>query len=1215
MLKALELIGFKSFADKTRFAFPPGITVVVGPNGSGKSNIVDAIKWVLGAQSVKSLRGKEMVDVIFNGSGSRRPVNTAEVTLTFNNAERRLAIDAQEVAITRRVYRSGEGEYLINRQACRLRDIRDLFAGTGIATEAYSVIEQGKVDILLQSSPRDRRTIFEEASGISRFKAKKLEASRRLERVDQNLLRLSDIVEEVESRLRSVRSQASKARRYREYAHRLKELRTRIGRGDWLNLSAQLDALEQEQTALVDRRDEQAARLESLEAASLQLETELAELENQRRQSEMSIAENRERIAGIESTIQHERSRRQEIDQQMRRHRRQLFAMTHRAGTIDQQVDETQSAAKEARQRHERAARNLANVEKTQAELNERRDRVEQATSARRSRHIEHMRTAARLGEQISGLKSLEDAALAARNRCQTQLSELDRQRDALAIEATERRRLRDEVNRTLAECEQQLAIGKTEVAERQRELAHQQKERARLEGQLNGARERAAVLAELERRLEGLGAGVKQILASVHQDTSGPYRQVRGLVADLIHVKVETAPLVEVALGEFAQYLVIAPGSAIFETLERDSRSYRGRVGFLRMEPSATAATADRAHLEGHPGVLGRADRFVEAPPEYAPLVRRLLEATYFVETLSHGLDLAQGAGRGCAFVTLAGEKITPDGAVVVGPRHAAAGIISRRSELRALRERVETLSSQSDETQSRVANLEQEIDAAERRLVQTSERHMKLTAEAGEQRLRATAAEDRLEQLGLQQQSLREETRAACAQLETAAADREAAQTHLADSEHELEQLEQRMAKDSTLLENLRAEQSRTTELVTRRQVELARCEQHLDLLHSQLVQFQKDQQERQKAVQEIESQLKLCARKIQEAEQSILASEAAIAELYLTKEALAADTVRHRERLDTYRTERSEKAHEAQQVRQQIRLLDRKIHEKELEAGRVAHERNTLASRLREDYDIDVASQPAETDIGDLPENVEEEIEDLRRKLNNIGGVNLESLEELDELEQRYESLAGQHRDLEKAKESLERIITRINGHSRRLFADTLEAVRGHFQSLFRKLFGGGQADIVLEDDVDILESGIEIVARPPGKEPRSISLLSGGEKTLTCVALLLAIFRNRPSPFCVLDEVDAALDEANIGRFIAVLNEFLSSTQFVVVTHSKKTMTAATTLYGVTMQESGVSKRVSVRFEDISDDGEIRDAAMRSGQAATTGHDSEDETQAA
>jgi chromosome segregation protein len=441
MLKALELVGFKSFADKTRFEFPPGITVVVGPNGSGKSNIVDAIKWVLGEQSAKSLRGAEMADVIFKGAGSggggRKPMNTAEATIVIDNSEGRLAIDAPEVHVSRRVYRSGEGEYLINRQPCRLKDIRDMFRGTGVGTDAYSLIEQGKVDRLLQASAKDRRAMFEEAAGISRFKAKKIEAQRRLERVDQNLLRLSDIVEEVESRLRNVRSQAAKARRYKEYSDRLQQLRTQVALTDWRHLTEKLEALENELQQLRDEAASLAAQAEAIEARSLELEVEINEAGEAIRQCESQFGRNRERIASHESTIEHERSRCHDLEEEESRHRQQLAAMSTRAGDLQQRLWEATDALEHAEADYREVTGRVADHERALSELTDRLNQLRAQNESRRNEYMTRMRAVATLGNQVSGHESQLAAAQATAERrrarsvelqaeCETHATQLD---------------------------------------------------------------------------------------------------------------------------------------------------------------------------------------------------------------------------------------------------------------------------------------------------------------------------------------------------------------------------------------------------------------------------------------------------------------------------------------------------------------------------------------------------------------------------------------------------------------------------------------------------------------------------------------------------------------------------------------------------------------------------------------------------------------------
>ena len=1216
MLKALELVGFKSFADKTRFEFPSGITVVVGPNGSGKSNIVDAVKWVLGEQSVKSLRGKEMADVIFNGSGARRGMNSAEITLTLDNSGNLLAMDTPDVHITRRVYRSGEGEYLINRQPCRLRDIRDLLSGTGLGTNAYSVIEQGKVDVLLQSSSRDRRVIFEEAAGISRFKAKKIEALRRLDRVQQNLLRLSDIVDEVDNRLRGIRAQASKARRYKEHTDRLQELRTQVALVDWHRLTERMARFEAELEVLGGGRDALLAEGEATEAQLMEAETRISDTTEAIRQSEARIADNRERIAGGESTIAHERSRSRDLEQEIARHRRQLATMSVRAGDLREQLRQTGEAVETAEGHHRQIARRLVEGERELTELITQLDQIRGESEQRRTAYMEHMRAGASLGNRISGLESQVAAALAARERIHRRMVELDGQLTSLGGELEALRQQRQELSLQLQRQQQRLSAAKDQLAEHQRQLDQRQSELAQLRQRHGAVAERASVLEELQRRQEGLSAGVKEVLAHARSDTDGPFRQVRGMVADLLNVSVEAAPLVEVALGDVAQHVVVASANDMLEYLRNESYHFAGRVGFVWMDGPEDNSSELDPNLEGRPGVLGRADRFVQTQPQFLPLARKLLGGTWIVEKLGHALELAESTGGRVSFVTLAGELLRADGTLSVGPRHASTGLISRRSELRVLEQQLAELQTKIRQQQTAVEQLEQTITQQAQQVETIAEGRQRAADVLGEHCHKITAAEERQTQLSRQRTVLESELRAAIGQHDSDCEALAGSREEQRQVESELAEMEARLAGSAEKVRRLEADRQIRERRTTESKVELAKSEERLRNLRDSMRQFEESQQERHRTIAESREQLARCSWRAGQSSRDILRAESEIAELYLRKEAFAAGTVELIDRRDVVRQERSKLTSQSQRVRAKVRKIEEQIHAKQLAATEVQHERVSLSDRLREDYGIELAQLEHEpTDEQQRQrEEVQEEIDELRRKINNLGNVNLEALEELEQLELRHKTLSGQHKDLADAKASLERIIDKINTDSRRLFCETLETVRGHFQTLFRDLFGGGHADIVLDEDVDVLESGVEIVARPPGKEPRSISLLSGGEKTLTCVALLLAIFRSRPSPFCVLDEVDAALDEANIDRFIKVLRDFLAWTQFIIVTHSKKTMTCANTIYGVTMQESGVSKQVSVRFEDVSENGEFRQPPDElAGQPEPARED--DETQAA
>jgi chromosome segregation protein len=1204
MLKALELYGFKSFADRTRFEFPAGITVVVGPNGSGKSNIVDGIKWVLGEQSPKSLRGKDMADVIFKGGGGgRKPMNTAEATLVFDNSEGRLPVDAPEVHVTRRVYRSGEGEYLINKQPCRLKDIRDLFRGTGVGVDAYSLIEQGKVDRMLQASPKDRRAIFEEAAGISRFKAKKVEAQRRLERVEQNMLRLTDIVEEVENRLKSVRNQASKARRYREYTQRLQQLRTQVGLTDWRKLSAKLAELEGELDTLRAESGTLAALAEAGEAHLLEVDAQSVVCGESIRNQETRLARQREMIAQLEMLVEHERERCRELEESARRHRADLAVLSDRAGDSQHRLEETRTQLTAAETNYRAHEAQLAAHEAQVAALTQSLDKLRQAGEATRAEYVAAMQEGALFANQAATAATQLAAAQAAREQLTPQLAALTQELERAGREAAAALEAEQQTAAAIATHLERIDELHKELEETKRLVNSRQEDVAQLQQRKRGLNERAAVIEELERTREGLGAGVKQVLALTRNAGGAEsLAVVRGVVADLLQVSFEHAPLVDIALGDMAQHVVIAAPLADLPAIA-DSLTLPGRVAFVSVEaheednslPSPPSSAATR-----HPSLaaFSRLSDLIESAPEFLPLVERLLGQTYIVRDLASAVRLLPQAPAGTRFVTRAGELLDSHGAISVGPRQTGANLVSRRTELRTLKADLLVVAQQ-------IVDSQHELDRSK---AKAAEQERKLTAEVqAVHRLEQTQAQERLTI------KMHEEKR------EQALVRREAASAELAAAERKLSELNGQLAdlrmratqeqeRSDGLAAEIRRDEQRQTEVDRERQsaakaatavhVELARSEQQLESLRLRMTQFEDDQRERRRAVEQVREQLAQALDRFLAGERTILSAESQLAELYLGKEAAANEIRAQRQERDELGLRRKQAAEEVQAQRRQASLLQERLHQQDLAANQVRLERTALESRLRDDYGIELSALTHEATPEEEAQRhtVEEEIESLRRKINQIGAVNLDALDELDSLEERFQTLAGQHRDLTEAKETLVRIIQKINNDSKRLFLETLEAIRVNFQQLYRRAFGGGKADIVLEENADVLECGIDILCTPPGKPSFSNSLLSGGEKALTAVALLLAIFQFRPSPFCVLDEVDAPFDEANIGRFVDVLKEFLGWTKFIIVTHSKKTMTAATTLYGVTMQESGVSKRVSVKFDDVTDDGHIKREAV-------------------
>ncbi|TWU35248.1 Chromosome partition protein Smc [Novipirellula aureliae] len=1192
MLKALELAGFKSFADRTRFDFPDGITVVVGPNGSGKSNIVDAIKWVLGSQSAKSLRGKDMSDVIFKGSQTRGPASSAEATIIFDNENGSLPVDAPEVHVTRRVFRSGETEYLINNQAVRLKDVKSLIQGTGIGIDAYSLIEQGKVDRMLQANAKDRRAIFEEAAGISRFKTKKVEAERRLARVQTNLTRLGDIVDEVAGRLRSLRSQASKAERYRIATERLKELRTQIAWTDWRLLSDELDASELDLTSAIAKQQELESLREQMteqrQAADMKLQQiadEARMIEEQRSQSLQRIAELSGRRDADESTIA---DLRLSVSKSLRRVR----LLQTQAG----------SAAAELRSSNERLAQyeaELAQVQRRSRESEAERDKIQAEVDEVRQRRDQVQQ------KHLAAVRRVADLE-AKRQRSEQQIAEvlrllagLERRLDSsksLRLEAEKEAKIAEERVASLEEKIEQAAkeaeLAEAKLSDSRRTLERRREEVSALKVRLQGVSERLSMLQDLHRRQEGVSGGVRSILESLRNENHPLAKSMFGIVAECFEVDMHVAPLIDAALGSRSQYLIVE-GGQLQEAILSGSLSIESRVGLIRIDELPRRRPGDRIRLDGLKGVIGRGDRMIKCEARFEALTRHLLSSTWLVDSLATALGLRKLSGAGLRFVTASGELLETDGTMVVGPASTSTGLVSRRSQITAAEQEIKHYQFQLNETEKESQRLASLVDDQAAELGRIEQRHRGMITDRAAAKAELRHAQERRKTI---QESYEEidaeivETRRARS---TSESDFTALGTRIAEGRHDIETLELEAAEVDEMLSGAQSALQSATSGVMAISVDVARAEQKFEALSAALLQQRRDQGQREAAVAEVRTQAEQGRTRINELTLRTLEATSRLASLQWESDRGARELTRLATAAAKVRSENREIVKASEAAIKQTSRASEAVHAITAKRDNAKLRRETLADRLLEDYQIDLRGSEPPEDLEE-PEDrqaIEKEITDLRSQLQKTTSVNMEALDELEGLQTRYDELHGQYQDLTAAKDSLQRIIGRINADSRRLFLDTLEAIRQNFQKLYRKSFGGGTADLVLEENEDPLEAGVEIVATPPGKPSFNNSLLSGGEKALTAVALLMSIFQYRPSPFCVLDEVDAPFDEANIGRFVTVLSEFLDHSKFVVVTHSKKTMTAATTLYGVTMQESGVSKQVSIRFEDVSEDGEI------------------------
>lgn len=1179
-LKKAVFQGFKSFADRTEFEFGAGITTIVGPNGSGKSNILDAVRWVLGEQSARSLRGDHMADVIFAGSRSRKPANFAAVELTFDNRAGILRSDQPEVSVGRMLYRSGESEYRLNGNPCRLKDIRELLLDTGVGVDAYSVIEQGRVDALLQASAIERREIFEEAAGISRYKLRRIEAQRKLERTQNNLLRLQDIVDELERRLRSVRLAAGKARNYQQYDARLRELRASFSLAAFHTLEQNRTLLQREVDDLAAVLADERARLAEEDAAAAELARDLQAQddhiqagETELRAVETTLAALSERVAQGERRAADLSAARQRWQTQAADAAQRLADLQTRLAHEDQQLRELHAAEQQSQTHAEQLQSEQAAGEQRCTELRAALDheRIAAFEAVRRAALIQNDRT--NLDQQRARLTAVVERLSARQREINDELASLCTRRNAL-------RRQADELDRQAAALAASLRTDEARLAELESEATQLDQDVGAAKEARSAALSRLGLLQDMERRLEGVDHGTQTALAwRAHGGDAGA---IIGLVADLLRIDDPRVAILEPVLATFENHVVVRDTAAFLRTVA-NAGQLPGPLRVLALDRLATRPMA--AGYESLPGFVARASDWVTCAAEYRPLAEHLLGRTIILDSLDRALRWAAEALAGYVFVTLDGWTVRGDGRLTYGSASAAPGLISRKAEIRQLRT---------------------EVDDLENRLVLLTRRRLEVEQASSDVQLRkhatlAEIAQRQREHADLRAQIVRGDDEHARLEREHAltTGDLDAQQRALAEL---VEQLQHLAAEDAAVA----GAQQTHEQCVAQVAADLAQAETEVEQLKrartEALVARSRAAERRAAGEATVHDLLARCTALDDETQHARVAADEATAQIGAAQAEVAAARQQQAERAalrDQQQAALLDRRQRRQELRAQLetdatatRERQRRIeaaetagHERQMALRECEVRREALVARVQEELGLDLQTRYAGYEPQPQDQTaVEAEIEELRAKIARLGNVNLDAITELDELTPRYEHLMAQRTDLVSSIERLQTLIEQLDTESRRRFSAAFEHIRASFQEMFRKLFGGGRADIILEDPENPLECGIDIVARPPGKEPQSISLLSGGEKTLTAVALLLGIFRTRPSPFTILDEVDAALDEANTERFNTVLQEFLRHTQFLVITHSKRTMAVADVLYGITMEEPGVSKRVSVRFEE-------------------------------
>lgn len=1222
-LKSVTVLGFKSFADKTTLNFQPGVTAIVGPNGCGKSNISDAIRWVLGEQSAKALRGGEMSDVIFNGTDSRKPMGMAEVSLTISGVDEAhlkscgVELSYNEVTITRRTFRDGGSEYFINRTPCRLRDIQQLFMGTGMGRASYSIMAQGNITQLLSSKPEDRRMVFEEAAGITKFKSQKREALRKLEYTEQNMLRIADLLKEVKRQIISLQRQAGKARRYKQLAAELQHLDTQLARH-------QYDLLQEE----IRKRQAQAQQLQQeIERGA----EDLLRLEDELNQLRGSVSE-------LEQQISLSQQRGLELKAQIEQHENRIAFNQERKRELADRKQNTLAAIKEAEERRAAAERELAATAE-QLAASEAALAAQRQVLSGQQKAFEELESQIRQKQELLRQKQSEAFAAAQQlSRVRNELNALDLQKQGNVVQLEklsaekvqleeERMRLGERLKEFAASVEderQNVQSRRGSIEERQERLRQLQQELNSVGHELDAVMRQQAelrtqfnMLQQLENAYEGFEAGA---LAALRQSNL-----VLGPFSARIRVPDEYVTAVEAALGRNLQLVLTEQPEAAHQILSELRQSGKGKASIAPLafhsgngEPAAAeGGNGNGGNGQTPPGVALAG--VVEADETVLPLVKRLLGRTRLMPDLASATAAWRECGGAWDFVTPSGDLLSCHGIFTGGGNGASKGpssILGRKNQIAELGDALEQTQKKLDEISRKKGALQAEQTSLQANLQQAQQelRAQEVAIATHQGEYKALESSHRL--LGQKIETVVYEIQSLAAREEEGRQKRAV----LSGQISELEQREQELAKVvselSASLEDLRQQREVAAAALTESRVALAAEEQRR---HSQA-----RQQEQLKArISEIDALLETQRADLSsfdgrnaQADAEIEASSRQIDRLRAEREQVSQQTADLLARKDGLQTDVLAREDALRNTR---REHDERVQQRgaiEVELAQKNMSVQNLCERIQQKYQVrldDVRSEcitityaeegPARIEVM-TPEEmsaagvatdwdaVASQVNALQQKLDEMGPVNLVAIEEYEETEQRYKFLSTQYEDLTKAKEQLVELINRINSQTKEMFISTFNQIRTNFQQMFVEVFGGGKADLYLADEGDVLESGIEIVARPPGKQLQSISLLSGGEQTMTAVALLFSIYQVKPSPFCLLDEMDAALDEANINRFLKILKRFLQQSQFIIITHNKRTIGMADALYGVTMQEQGVSKVVSVKFRKESQPPELQ-----------------------
>ncbi len=1180
-LKSLELQGFKSFPDKIKLSFDKGLTAVVGPNGSGKSNIGDSIRWVMGEQSTKTLRGNKMEDVIFSGTVARKQVGFAMVTLTLDNSDHVLASEDDEVSVTRKLYRSGDSEYKINGKNVRLKDINELFMDTGMGRDGYSIIGQGRIAEIVSAKSSERRDIFEEAAGISKFRYKKVEAERKLSAAEDNLTRLNDIVSELENRIGPLKRQAEKAEKYIKIAQEKKVLEVSVWVDKLGTLKEKITGLEDELLIAkteyeniqsdIEREEEKIKegyrRIQESSAAADDLKDKILKTEQSSSQYRSDIAVCENDISHSEGMIEQLFQRKSDLEKSGERAAAQAEEKLILAKEISEETDVLSREIETLKTELEQIQSDSENITKSSEQAGNDINKLYVKLSEYRSEAGSSDSSAEDTAQQLDSLKKQRE-----------QLKELAEQYEQEKTEISDGIKVFDEKSEEL----QNKANGVMHLFdEKSRRLEAKKKEQQGFLFEIKGKEQRKKLLSELERNMEGFARSVKEI---VKASRSGRIGGIRGTVAQLIDVDKENAVAIETALGGAMQNIVVDDDNSAKRCIRYLKEGKMGRATFLPVS-SIKGRLLNEQGLYNEDGFVAMANELVRTDERYRQIVDSLLGRTAVAEDIDMAAVIARKYGYRFRIVTLDGQIVNAGGSFTGGSAAHSAGVFSRKNELEQIDRDIETLKKSSEQSAEAVSKLALECEQ-----LRSQAQQIKGEAEeVNEDRIKFRSELVRIEALAKQSQIQSEEF------------------------SKRYEQLIEKRNNAAETAKTARENYEKTKQLIRNAEDTLAREQQKREELRRRREELSSNLSDKKIRYAELMKDKESAEREAQSIRNSIEDSETALKQIEIQQKELS-DTIEQRritiaeckQKLDTVKTDiegferdikkwqqvHSEQEMYVNQLRSGVRDLNEakekysgeisKADERKLSAQR---DLDSIVDRLYEVYELtrSEAEQQAEK-IDDMPE-AQKKLSELKSQIRSLGNVNVGAVEEYKEVSERYEFLSGQLNDVITSKKELEDLINDLTADMCRIFAESFTIINRNFSEIFVELFGGGKAELVLLDPENVLESGIEIRVAPPGKVIKNLISLSGGEQSFVAICIYFAILRLRPAPFCILDEIDAALDEVNVKKYAQYLKNFTDTTQFVLVTHRRSAMEEATVLYGVTMQEDGISKLLRMEQSDI------------------------------